>query len=435
MVSKNLHNRAAKHILTDHLDVEINLTKSKGNYIYDDKSGRYLLDCFSYIASNPIGHNHAKMLDSKFQKKLLKAALNNPSNSDVLTEEYVSFIETFDRVLNKQKHFNKYFFIAGGSAAVENALKTAFDWKLHKNLQKDIHIHPNDLDIIHFKGAFHGRGGYTVSLTNSADPAKYRFFPKFNWTRLSALNPAIDSDGIHSLREGFIAELKNIISQNRNKIAAIIVETIQGEGGDRQFPQEFHYELDNIRRSEDILIIYDEVQTGVGLTGRAWAYENYDVKPDIICFGKKTQVCGIAVGDRITNDKESVFNVSSRINSTWMGNLVDAVRSQRYLEIIEEDKLIDNAAVVGNYLQDRLRALEDSDLYPIYGSRGVGLMCSFSFVNTNRRTQFLQDCFKNGLFILGSGTDSVRFRPSLNFTEKNVDEAMEIIEKGLKGLK
>ncbi len=236
---------------------------------------------------------------------------------------------------------------------MENALKTAFDWKVRKNLAAG--KGEKGTQIIHFREAFHGRTGYTLSLTNTADPRKYMYFAKFDWPRI--INPKLRFPVTEAVLQRVvaeeaqaIAEIEKAVRDNPDDIAALIIEPIQGEGGDNHFRPEFFHALRRLADEHDFMFIVDEVQTGLGATGRMWAIEHMGVKPDIIAFGKKAQVCGIIVGDRIDEVADNVFDVSSRINSTWGGNLVDMVRSQRYLEIIEAEDLVKNAQGMGELL-------------------------------------------------------------------------------------
>jgi L-lysine 6-transaminase len=421
----SLHDKIGKHILVDHFDLIYDIEKSHGNFIVDKITGKEYLDAFSFIASNPIGHNHPKLFAPEFEKKLLKCARVNPSNSDILTEEYVEFVETFFSVAVPE-YFRDAFFIAGGTLAVENALKAAFDWKYKKLLERGIKINYNDLKIVHFKNAFHGRSGYCLSLTNTADPRKYDLFPKFHkWPRFTA--PAIH-EKYHPSEQywrdhKFYNSMLDDIERQGNECAAIIIEPIQGEGGDNHFTKEFHNNLRKLANEKELLLIYDEVQTGLGLTGKMWAHQNYNVAPDIISFGKKMQVCGILSGDRVREVEKNVFQEKSRINSTWGGNLVDMVRSQRYLEIIKEERLVENAAVVGDHLLQALKNLG------VENARGKGLMCAFDLQDTSSRDQFVYRCYQNGLFLLGCGTKSVRVRPSLTFSKSEVDLLIQILSK------
>ena len=173
---------------------------------------------------------------------------------------------------------------------MKNALKAAFDWKARKlGLDsKDTH----DFQVIHFKEAFHGRTGYTLSLTNTADPKKYLYFPKFDWPRVH--NPKIDfpindtnNKNVEAAEKKSLDEIKQAIQRHPRKIAALIIEPIQGEGGDNHFRREFLQSLRTITQENDILLVFDEVQTGMGTTGKMWAHEHFDCQPDLIAFGKK----------------------------------------------------------------------------------------------------------------------------------------------------
>lgn len=424
---KDLHEIASKYILVDHFDIVYDIKMSNGNFFYDKKSKKMFLDAFSFIASNPLGHNHPKLSDPEFEKKLLMCAKVNPSNSDILTEEYVEFLEKFFEIAVPD-YFRDSFFIAGGSLAVENALKTAFDWKYRKLKERGISVNPNDLKVVHFKNSFHGRSGYTLTLTNTADPRKYELFPKFdNWPRLSApaTHTKYSSEEQAERDEKFYLNALDTIDCQGHECAAIIIEPIQGEGGDNHFTKKFHENLRKIADEREMLLIYDEVQSGVGLTGKMWAHQLYDVKPDIISFGKKMQVCGILSGERVREVKNNVFEEKSRINSTWGGNLVDFVRAQKYLEIIREDNLVENARVVGEHLLFRLKSLG------LENARGAGLMCAFDMPTTQERDAFVKRCFANRLFLLGCGERSVRVRPSLTFDHAECNLLIEAIAQSL----
>jgi len=257
------------------------------------------------------------------------------------------------------------FFIEGGALGVENALKAAFDWKVKKNIARNGEIGDVGSQVIHFEQCFHGRTGYTLSLTNTADPRKTAHFPKFNWPRI--INPKItfplDEDNLESVKrveKEAIDQIKSVIKIDGADIAAMIIEPIQGEGGDNFFRKEFLQTLREICDENEIILIFDEVQTGMGLTGKMWAWEHFDVTPDLMSFGKKTQVCGCVSSRRIDEVPDNVFKESSRINSTWGGNLTDMVRSVIYLEIIREENLLNAATENGKYLLSQLMSLMKS---------------------------------------------------------------------------
>ncbi len=216
--------------------------------------------------------------------------------------------------------------------------------------------------MLHLEQAFHGRSGYTLSLTNTADPRKTAYFPKFDWPRV--LNPKVEyplnDERLKDVkaREALsIAQIKRAFADHPDDIAAILLEPIQGEGGDNHFRPEYHQELRRIADEYEAMLIYDEVQAGFGLTGKFWAHEHYGVKADMVAFGKKSQVCGFICGPRVDEVQDNVFHVSSRLNSTWGGTLVDMVRCQRYLEIMAEERLVENATARGAELLSGLEAL------------------------------------------------------------------------------
>ena len=168
------------------------------------------------------------------------------------------------------------------------------------------------------------------------------------------------------------------------------------------------------------------------MTGRFWAHEYY-VKPDILAFGKKAQVCGILATNRVDDIDTNVFHVSSRINSTWGGNLVDMVRFDRILEVIEEDKLVENAASTGNYLHEQINNWAE-EYEEITNPRGKGLFCAIDFPDTETRDAVRKECLKNHLMILGCGTKTIRFRPPLTIRKEQIDEGVDILKKSLRAV-
>jgi len=420
------------YILEDGFKFTIDLNKSHDCYLYDSYNDREILDLFSYFATNALGHNHPKMLrDEKLKRNMLEAAYENPSNSDFYTQQYVDFLKVFGRVA-MPKPFKHVFFISGGTLAVENGLKVAMDWKVKKNFEKG-HKKEKGHQVIHFKQAFHGRSGYTMSLTNSK-PVQTDYFAKFEWPRID--NPKIEfpltEDSLKQLvkkEEKAVKQIKKAIKANKDDICAIIIEPIQSEGGDNHFRAEFLQQLRHIADKHEIMLIFDEVQNGVGLTGQFWAYQNFNVVPDILCFGKKMQTCGIIVTGRVDEVKDNCFSVPGRINSTWGGNLADMVRAQKILEIIEEDRLVENARTMGKYFLDKLIAL--SKKHKITNARGRGLQCAFDLPTPKLRDELIKAALRNNLLLLAAGERSIRVRPALVIQKKHIDKAFVIIEKTL----
>ena len=413
-----IHDTLKNHILIDENAIVVNFEKSHGSWLVDE-NGKEYLDCFSQFASQPLGWNHPKIVAQK--DRLVNAALHKIANSDMLCKEYGEFVEAFVSVTPDFKH---HFFISGGALAVENALKAAFDWKAQK-LGWDSNTKRDDLTVVHFREAFHGRTGYTLSLTNSPHSnLKIRYFPKFHWSRV--INPKmtfpLNETKVRNLEQGSLQEIKGCLS--RNNVAAILLEPIQGEGGDNHFRKEYFQQLKELVDEHETLLIFDEVQTGLGLTGKMWAYEHFGIVPDLISFGKKTQVCGCSSTEKIDEVQDNVFRLPSRINSTWGGNIVDMVRSTINIEIIKEDKLVENAEVVGNYFLQQLKELG------LENARGRGLMLAFDLQDEAERDKILER-LGNDMLALACGPKSIRFRPHLTFTEPDVDVAIDFIKKAL----
>jgi L-lysine 6-transaminase len=435
---QNVQATLSKHILADGFDLTFDMERSQGVYIYDSKYDRTLLDFFTCFASVPLGYNHPKMLnDEAFKKDLLLAALTNPSNSDIYTEQYAHFLEVFDRV-GIPEYLPHAFFISGGGLAIENALKTAMDWKVQKNFAKGYQVEKG-FKVIHFEHAFHGRTGYTMSLTNT-QPVKTRWFAKFDWPRVST--PYINFDELKSNPDALyqreaqsIAQIEKAFQDNKDDICAIIIEPIQSEGGDNHIRKEFLEQLRKLADEYEAMLIYDEVQTGVGLTGKFWCHEHFgeNARPDIIAFGKKMQVCGILVSRRVEENPDNVFTVSSRINSTWGGNLTDMVRSAKILEIIAEDNLCNHAAQTGQYLQDQLAALSHTTNL-ISNIRGRGLLTAFDFPDSDIRNNFINMGLENNTMFLGCGEKSIRFRPALIMQSTDIDDGIKTMFHILKRL-
>ncbi|HEX9733698.1 MAG TPA: L-lysine 6-transaminase [Thermoanaerobaculia bacterium] len=427
-----IHSTLARHILVDGFHVAIDLEKSHGSWIHDAIRGQEILDFYSYFATLPIGHNHPALTgDDEFLRALTRAAVANPANSDIYSSEYAAFVATFAE-LAKPPEFRYLFFVAGGALAVENALKTAFDWKVRKNRAAG----RGDLgtQVIHFREAFHGRSGYTLSVTNT-DGVKVDAFPKFDWPRI--VNPKLEfpvtpevEARTAELERQAVAEIERAFAENAHDVAAILIEPIQAEGGDNHFRPELFRELRRLADEHEALLVFDEVQTGFGATGKMWGYEHFGVVPDVVAFGKKSQICGIMVTERIDDVTDNVFHKSSRINSTWGGNLVDMVRCAKYLEVIDGERLVDNAARMGERLLSGLSELATRHA-SISNVRGRGLFAAFTLPSTEERNGLRQTLWDRGLATLPSWPRSVRFRPCLNVTAAEIDRALEILDGGL----
>ena len=425
----------SRHMLTKGMmPMVLDMEESRGVRLRDQQSGRSYIDLFGFYASSPLGMNHPKLTeDEAFLDRLMDAALNKVTNSDVMTQHMGRFVHTFSRV-GIPDALPYLFFISGGALAVENALKAAFDWKVRKNFQKGYRREVGH-QVLHFDQAFHGRTGYTMSLTNTADPRKTMYYPKFDWPRIS--NPKIhfplDADEkarVAKAEEKALQQAKRYFHEREDEIACVILEPIQGEGGDNHFRPSFLKRLKDLAHENDALLVFDEVQAGVGITGEFWAHQALGVTPDLMAFGKKTQVCGVLAGRKLDEVDDHVFETPSRINSTWGGNIVDMVRFDRILEIIEEDELVRHAGDAGSHLQMRLRELAE-EFPAVTNTRGRGLMCAFDLPSTEYRNAVRDATFEEGAIILGCGDRSIRFRSPLTISEDEIDDGIACIRRAL----
>ena len=443
--ARNVHATIGKHMLADGMDQVIDLKKSHGSWLVDARDGKEYLDLFSMFASMPVGYNHPTMLENR--ERIADAALNKPTNSDIYSTQMAEFVDTVGRIA--QPDYLPYaFFVEGGALGVENALKTAFDWKVRKNLAAG--KEKKGSKVIHFRECFHGRTGYTMSLTDSPDPRKTLYFPQFDWPRI--INPKLHfplTDEVleHILKAEATAinEIKSAVAENPDDIASLIIEPIQGEGGDNHFRGEFFQELRALADEHEFMLIYDEVQTGVGITGKMWAHQHFCdpgcakectvhcklIEPDLMSFGKKTQCCGMFAGKRLDEVEGHVFKESSRINSTFGGNLVDMVRFTLYLEVIEQEDLVQKAAENGEYLLTSLLKLQDDHDGLVSNARGKGLFCAYDLPTGAQRDTLTNLLEEEGAIVLGCGHKSIRFRPHLNIKRKEIDTGISMMRNAL----
>lgn len=291
--SKDVRSCLERYILADGMDIIIDLAASHGSWLVDRRNGDQYLDFFSMFASMSVGFNHPRLVAARDILGVL--ATQKPANSDIYSEEMAEFVTTFAK-LAMPPSLPHAFFIEGGALAVENALKTAFDWKVRKNMARGLKDERGSM-IMYFRQAFHGRSGYTLSPTNTADPRKTSFFPRFDWPRI--VNPKLSfpvtTEGLISVKrfeDQAMQQMREAVIHHKDEIAGLIIEPIQGQGGDNHFRAEFLQGLRQFCNTNEILFILDEIQTGLGLTGKFWAHEHFGIEPDILCFGKKLRSAG-----------------------------------------------------------------------------------------------------------------------------------------------
>lgn len=422
-----------RKILVDGFHLVIDIPKCKGSYYFNQIDNQLYLSFYSFFGSQPVAMDHPGLKNKDYLKALFEAASVKIALSDVYSPHFARFVDVFDTTALRRQ-FKYLFFVEGGSLAVENALKVAFDWKTRLNLKRGKKIEAQS--IIHFTEGFHGRSGYTLSMTDSFDHRKTDYFPKFPWPRIPIPKINVYEEEPHPKtveeREAkALALIKSHLRDFQEETAAIILEPVQSEGGGNHVRKEFFQALRKIADENDLFLIFDEVQTGLGLSGKWWCWEHFGVKPDIMTFGKKVQVGGIAVTERIDEEKiDHCFKISSRINSTFGGNLCDMVRATRYIEIIEEEKLLKNILSRGEEIMKAIEGLSKS--FPLTSIRGLGGLISFDVPTVELQKAILKYAMeKERLILLPSGKRSIRFRPSLDITQAEVKEGMGRLEKTL----
>ncbi len=431
----DVHGVLGRSMLADGFPIVYDLDASTGSWLVDAKSGEKWLDVASGYASSALSYNHPALHEPDFERRLLSAARVKPANSDIYTTYLAEFVDTLATHVIPPSH-PYLFFIEGGAPAVENALKVAFDWKVRKNLAAG--RGERGQQVLHFKNAFHGRLGYTLSVTNTADPRKYLYFPRFDWPRFDAplqRFPVTDATAaaLAAEEQRVLGEMERYLEEHAVDVAAILLEPIQGEGGDNHFRPEFLRGLRDLADRFDVLLVFDEVQTGMGLTGSWWLFQQLGVEPDIFAFAKKMQVGGIAVNRRVEEVDRHAFVESSRINSTWGGNLVDMVRAQQIVETIVKEDLLSNATAMGERFVAGLRELEAGGA--ICNVRGRGLMIAFDLPDGATRDAVLGAAFENHLLVLGCGTHSVRLRPYLDVTVDVVEEVLHKVDQAVSSVR
>lgn len=426
-----VHETLGRHVPVTGHPIVLDLENSRGLLVRDALSGEEYLDFAGFYASNALGFRHPALESEPVRERLTLAASIKVGNPDFYTSELATFVHTLERTAAPPTHPH-YFFVEGGALGVENAMKTAMDWKVRKNLARG--LGEIGTAILHFEKAFHGRSGYTLSVTNT-DPVKTLYYPKFDWPRVPCPAARFPLEGANlaatvSDESAAQAAMERAFDERPNGIAAILIEPIQGEGGDNHFRPEFLRALRRLADEREALLLFDEVQCGMGITGKWWAHEHYGVSPDLLCFAKKLQVGGFFASRRI-DDVENVFKVPSRISSTWGGGLVDMVRATRILQVIEEERLLENAASRGAELLAGLQDIEQRHPALVSNARGLGLMCAIDVPDQQTRSAVLKRAFSEKLFVLAGGTRTVRFRPPLTVSAEQVQEALSRLGRAL----
>ena len=370
----------------------------QGCYIEDVDGERYL-DFTSNIASCPLGYSHPEL--NEIIKRYVGIGAHKIAGQDFYCEEHSQLAEKLLSISNSN---SKVFFINSGAEAVENAIKIAY----RRN---------GPLPGISCINAFHGRTLGALAFTFSKEVQKTNF-PEFPTKRIKFCitnnDPEIDT-------------IQKIV--NENKISFIITELVQGEGGVNVASKKFINNLNKASRKYDIPFIIDEVQTGLGRTGKWWTYQHYDIKPNIVTIAKALQVGAVIFDKKMEPHKPGV------LSSTWGGgSRIDMAIGMKTIDIISKEKLLERVNKSGDFLKKNLMELKNRHNI-IMDVRGLGLMLGVEFLKKEIRDKIIYKLFKNKLLVIPSGVKTIRILPPLIITENEISKGVIIFEKILKEFK
>ncbi len=389
---------------------KIDFEKSHGSYLVDKDTNDEYLDFFGQYATLTLGYNHPIFKSKNYLDEIQRVAHQKITNCEILSDESAEFDEKF-REFTSKGLFSHYHYVCTGALAIEAAIKTAMDYKGtdHKR-------------VISFKCSFHGINGYGGMYTDRFEPVNQRLkgFPRSQWEPLD--NPVIEyEDGEVINDEGkvkdVLTELEKILAGDV-KVCAILIEPIQCTFGDRYFPNSFFIGVRQLATQYDIPLIFDEIQIGFGGTGKLWYYEHLPIEPDIIVFGKKAQLSGIAVQEKFS----TIFNKAIRLEVTWDADIMDMIRCKYIMQVYADSYVLNN--VIG--MADRLKT-GILNIPGIINVRNCGLIFSFDFEESAQRDKFFEILTDNNMLCNPTRDKTIRLRPNLLVTSEEVDHALSIM--------
>lgn len=398
--ARRIVKKAKKFLIETTFAYPLVIKDGRGCFLQDIDENVYL-DFNSSICTHNVGYSHPEIM--KVIQEYTNLGAQKIAGQDFYNEEAVRLAEKLVKIT--PRNLTKALFINSGAEAVENAIKLAYRKK-------------GPLPGIACTGAFHGRTLGALSFTDSKAVQK-KNFPEVNNELIKFCMDDKDPD---------INQLEEIIKREAEP-AFVIVECIQGEGGYRVASKKFIKTLRKVTKRYDVPLIIDEIQSGMGRTGKWWSFEHYGVKPDIMTAGKSLQV-----GATITSKKYDPHEPGA-VSSTWGGgHRLDLAIGLKTIEIIEKEKLMKNAKKMGKYFMKRLKELKEKYPEKILDVRGLGLMIGIEIVNEKLRDKIVKEAFKQGLLLLGCGFRSIRIAPPLIINESEADHGLFILERIMRSL-
>jgi len=415
-----------KYVIATPYPFALDLEKCEGMWLAT-VDGQRLFDWAGYYGSKLIGHNHPGLYEPSYVKKLVRAANNKVANPDFLTQECLDYYRLLYQVAPQSMQNNQLevYAVNSGAEAVENMMKYLVAKFNLKRAEQNRSI--SNRRFLYFDHAFHGRTVFALNITQTVDPIATRDFHGLSLSgNIKLPFPAYDSaasteQNLSNAKQA-LEQAESVLKLMADEIVGIIVEPIQGAGGHRVALPEFFQGLSRLAEQYGVYLAFDEVQTGLGATGKMWGIDHFNLPypPMAIATGKK-------FGAGVVYMKEPLEDVGV-LDSTWGGTLADMVRVVREMEIVEQEGLIARAAKNGERLSDGLHRLVNAYPSVLSNVRGLGLYQGFS-LDTPARKARLVEVARNefGLLLLGAGKRSIRTRPNLSVTAEEIDQFLEIL--------
>lgn len=429
-VSAQMLEELGRYVIATPYPFAVDLARCEGMWL-TTVDGQRLFDWAGYYGSKLLGHNHPGLYEPGYVERLVRAANNKVANPDFLTEECLAYYRMLYRLapeVMRNENLEVYV-VNSGAEAVENMMKylVAKYNKKQASAAKPV----GNRRFLYFDKAFHGRTVFALGVTQTIDTVATKDFHGLTLNgNIKLPFPAFDSGATRqeNLASALQAldRVESALKLMDDEIVGIIVEPIQGAGGHRVAVSEFFQGLSELAHRHGVYLAFDEVQTGLGATGKMWALDHFNLPhaPMAIATGKK-------FGNGVVYMREPLEDVGV-LDSTWGGTLADMVRVVREMEIVEEEGLIEKAAENGARLATGLAQLAQRFNPMVSNVRGLGLYQGFSMDTPARKAALIETARdQHGLLLLGAGKRSIRTRPNLSVTAAEVDQFLEVLAQAL----